>query len=139
MKELIIAGVGRQTMTSLEISELVESRHDKVKQSIERLAKRGVIGLPPMGENPTSEVGGRPGTVYLLDKRSSLIVVAQLSPEFTARVVDRWQELEQAVADQPQNNFQLPDFTNPAAHNGCRLSSDQHSLNPSSDERSNKH
>ncbi len=26
------------TMTSLEISELVESRHDKVKQSIERLS-----------------------------------------------------------------------------------------------------
>ncbi|KAF1014473.1 MAG: hypothetical protein GAK31_01958 [Stenotrophomonas maltophilia] len=31
-------------------------------------------------------------------KRDSIIVVAQLSPEFTARLVDRWQELEAKVA-----------------------------------------
>lgn len=35
-------------MTSIEIAELVGSRHDKVKQSIERLAARGVIRNPPM-------------------------------------------------------------------------------------------
>lgn len=34
--------------------------------------------------------------VYLIGKRDSYVVVAQLSPEFTARLVDRWQELEQA-------------------------------------------
>jgi len=79
-------------MTSLEIAELVESRHDKVKQSIERLAKREVVELPPMGE--VKNHLGQMVQVYSLDKRSSLIVVAQLSPEFTARVVDRWQELE---------------------------------------------
>lgn len=28
-------------------------------------------------------------------KRDSIIVVAQLSPEFTARLVDRWKELEE--------------------------------------------
>jgi len=33
-----------------------------------------------------------------LGKRNSIIVVAQLSPEFTARLVDRWQELEAAQA-----------------------------------------
>lgn len=37
------------TMTSIEIADLVESRHDKVKQSIERLADRNVIQIPPMG------------------------------------------------------------------------------------------
>ncbi|EML0364335.1 phage antirepressor KilAC domain-containing protein [Providencia rettgeri] len=83
------------TVTSIEISELVESRHDKVKQSIERLAKRGVIAFPPMGEKPTE---GRPVSFYLFSgekgKRDSIIVVAQLMPEFTARLVDRWQELE---------------------------------------------
>lgn len=86
---------GALTMTSLEISELVESRHDKVKQSIERLSERGVITLPPLGEKPTA---GRPSTFYIFSgekgKRDSIIVVAQLSPEFTARLVDRWQELE---------------------------------------------
>lgn len=87
-------------MTSLEIAELVESRHDKVKQSIERLVKRDVITQPPMGNESYRDGSGRNVTVgiYLFEgergKRDSTIVVAQLSPEFTARLVDRWQELE---------------------------------------------
>lgn len=87
-------------MSSREIAELLGSRHDKVKQSIERLVARGVIVQPPMGDEQDTDAMGRPRitSVYRLDKRSSLIVVAQLSPEFTARVVDRWQELEDAIA-----------------------------------------
>lgn len=91
------------SMTSEEIAELVGSRHDKVKQSIERLSERGVITLPPMGEKPTA---GRPSTFYIFSgekgKRDSIIVVAQLSPEFTARLVDRWQELENRKHYLPQ-------------------------------------
>jgi anti-repressor protein len=93
------------TMSSREIAELVESRHDKVKQSIERLAERGIVTFTPMGEKSK---GGRPGTEYLVNKRDSYVVVAQLCPEFTARLVDRWQELES------KNLISLPDFTNPA-------------------------
>jgi len=97
MNALIATGTtSKPTMTSLEISELVESRHDNVKQSIERLASRGIIELPTMQE--VKNHLGQAVLVYQLDKRSSLIVVAQLSPEFTARVVDRWQELEAQVA-----------------------------------------
>jgi phage regulator Rha-like protein len=36
--------------------------------------------------------------VYVVNKRDSYVVVAQLSPEFTARLVDRWQELEAQAA-----------------------------------------
>lgn len=83
------------SMTSLEIAELVEARHDSVKRAVERLATRTVITLPPLVEKPTS---GRPSTFYVFEgeqgKRDSYVVVAQLSPEFTARLVDRWQELE---------------------------------------------
>lgn len=88
------------TMSSREIAELVESRHDKVKQSIERLAERGVIVRPPMGAEHFADAMGRPRSesVFYLGKRDSYVVVAQLSPEFTARLVDRWQELEAAVA-----------------------------------------
>jgi phage regulator Rha-like protein len=84
------------TMSSLEISRLVESRHDVVKTSMERLAEKGVITLPPLVE--VSNVGMGPKTieVYQVNKRDSYVVVAQLSPEFTARLVDRWQELEAA-------------------------------------------
>jgi anti-repressor protein len=34
--------------------------------------------------------------VYLLTKRDTYVIVAQLSPAFTARLVDRWQALENA-------------------------------------------
>ncbi len=57
---------------------------------------RNVITSPQIEEKPTA---GRPTTVYLFEgeqgKRDSIIVVAQLCPEFTARLVDRWQQLEQ--------------------------------------------
>ena len=96
------------TMSSLDISELVGSRHDNVKISIERLAKSGVIQLPAMQEKPTN---GRSAIVYIFSgeqgKRDSIVVVAQLSPEFTAALVDRWQELERGAP-------KLPDFNNPA-------------------------
>lgn len=82
-------------MTSREIAELVDARHDSVKRAIERLAGRAVIELPPTVEIPTAtkstaayQFTGEQG------KRDSIIVVAQLCPEFTARLVDRWQELE---------------------------------------------
>lgn len=98
-------------MNSQEIADLVQSRHDKVKQSIERLVSRGVIELPPMGEIKTAT---KPSAIYIFSgdkgKRDSLVVVAQLSPEFTGVIVDRWIELEKQ-ASAPT----LPDFTNPVA------------------------
>lgn len=88
------------TMSSLEISDLVEARHDSVRRTIERLVERDVITVPPMVETPTPG-GGKPTKVYLVGKRDSYVVVAQLSPEFTARLVDRWQELEKAQVARP--------------------------------------
>lgn len=98
------------TMTSREIAELVESRHDTVKLCIERLADRGTITLPPMVEVSNSGAGPKVIAEYHVGKRDSYVIVAQLSPEFTARLVDRWQELEAAAS-----LAGLPDFTNPAA------------------------
>jgi phage antirepressor YoqD-like protein len=102
------------TMSSREIAEVVDSRHDKVKQSIERLVQRGVISQPPMGDVVTMQQQPNGGVkevkvaVYHVSKRDSYVVVAQLSPEFTARLVDRWQELEERAAKPA-----LPDFSDP--------------------------
>lgn len=84
------------TMSSREIAELVDSRHDDVKRSIDRLVERGVIVQPPLADEPGTDSLGRPRVtqVYRIGKRDSYVIVAQLSPEFTARLVDRWQELE---------------------------------------------
>jgi len=93
----------KPTMTSLEIAGLVESRHDSVKRTIERLANQAVISLPPLVEVKVQrERREETVSAYRFSdeqgKRDSIVVVAQLSPEFTARLVDRWQELEKEKA-----------------------------------------
>ncbi|WP_238880864.1 Rha family transcriptional regulator [Escherichia coli] len=93
----------KASMTSVEIAELVGKRHDNVKRTIETLAKGGVV------RSPQIEVSERINNLgfkvqhehYLFEgeqgKRDSIIVVAQLCPEFTARLVDRWRELEEQI------------------------------------------
>lgn len=84
------------TMTSREIAELVESRHDSVKRTIERLISSGVIQSPPMVN--FKNINNVEGQEYIFTgeqgKRDSYVVVGQLCPEFLAKVIDRWQELE---------------------------------------------
>ncbi|MGX2790005.1 phage antirepressor KilAC domain-containing protein [Escherichia coli] len=90
-------------MNSIEISELVGKRHDNVKRTIETLANNGVIRLPQIEVfEKINNLGLLRGVdAYVFEgeqgKRDSIIVVAQLCPEFTARLVDRWQELEKRV------------------------------------------
>ena len=83
----------QKTMTSLEIAELVNSRHDSVKRTIERLVSSFSISQPPLVDGEKS-ANGTTVKHYLIGKRDSYVIVAQLSPEFTAALVDRWQELE---------------------------------------------
>ncbi|ECK9010678.1 hypothetical protein AID11_07220 [Salmonella enterica subsp. enterica] len=92
------------SMTSKEISELVSKRHDNVKRTIEKLAKDGVIRHPQIEDYERINNLGFLVTdkcyrfIGEQGRRDSIVVVAQLSPEFTGRMVDRWQELERKVA-----------------------------------------
>jgi len=88
------------TMSSREIADLVEKRHDNVLRTIESLLARGTIALPQLEEVPNDGPGPKMIRQYRVGKRDSYVIVAQLSPEFTARLVDRWQELE-ATAPAP--------------------------------------
>ena len=101
MSQIMKFGNPEATMSSREIAEVVESRHDSVKRTIERLAADSLITFTPTVE-PTLG-GGKPTEVYHVNKRDSYVVVARLSPKFTARLVDRWQELENQ-----QPVFQIP-------------------------------
>ena len=78
------AGAVPLTMSTLASKELLGRRHDSVKRTVERLAHRGLFTLPPMVETSYIDSAGKRQwtSVYLLDKRSSCIVVAQQSPEF---------------------------------------------------------
>ena len=113
----ILTQNNQQSMTSQQIAELVETRHSLVKQSIERLVAKGSISQPPL-VNGIKAANGVTPTHYVFTgeqgKRDSYVVVAQLSPEFTAALVDRWQELEQQVSASNPVAPALPNFTNPA-------------------------
>ncbi|XWY20210.1 Rha family transcriptional regulator [Bisgaard Taxon 45] len=83
----------RLTMSSREIASLINKNHSDLCRSIERLMAKGVI----KGDQPMAYTHPQNGQIYYeyhLEKRDCLIVVAQNCPEFTAVIVDRWQELE---------------------------------------------
>ena len=81
-------------MTSREIADLVGSRHDNVKRTIETLVDRGVITRPQIEDESYVDGSGRTVVtkVFVFSgkarKRDSLVVVAQLSPECTARLAE---------------------------------------------------
>lgn len=109
----------KASMTSQDIADLVGSRHSDVKRSIERLADRNIIQKPPMafierinnlGITVKDEVYSFEGES---GKRDSIVVVAQLRPELTAQIVDRWRELESGEAlpySYAQQSVINPDF-----------------------------
>ena len=108
MNQLTILSNTVVTMSSLEIAELVQSRHYDVKRSIERLAEKGVIRLPPMAfsENINNLGFAVKSEMYVFTgeqgKLDSITVVAQLCPQFTAALVKRWYELENQQPKLPQ-------------------------------------
>ncbi len=89
------------TMSSRDIAELTDKRHDNVKRAIGSLAEAKIITLPQIEETSFLNSIGRTQHTqsYIFHgeqgKRDSIIVVAQLCPQFTAHLVDRWYELEQ--------------------------------------------
>ncbi|MFW5390438.1 hypothetical protein V1951_03925 [Yersinia sp. 2544 StPb PI] len=104
MKNQITLTGQQLSMSHKQIADLVGSRPDNVKVSIERLAERGVIRLPAtqeieeinnLGLIVTREYYNFEGDV---GKRDSIVVVAQLCPEYTAQLVDNWQALENEVS-----------------------------------------
>lgn len=89
------------TMSSRDIAYLVESRHSDVCKSIKRLIEQSII----QGYTATPYTHPQNSQTYYeyhINKRDTYVIVAQLSPAFTARLVDRWQELED------QNQFKVP-------------------------------
>lgn len=81
-----------KTMSSREIAELTGSRHDAVRKSARRLEADQIL-TSPLAESAFRTNSGSHQEFHF-NKRDSLVLVARLSPEFTAVIVDRWQELE---------------------------------------------
>ncbi|OOF68312.1 phage antirepressor KilAC domain-containing protein [Rodentibacter caecimuris] len=79
------------TMSSREIAELTHKEHKNVMRVIRDLIEQNLVAqIEPL----KFEYRNQWFDYYELNKRDTLVVVARLSPEFTAAVIDRWQELE---------------------------------------------
>ena len=92
------------TMSSREIAELTGKEHKNVIRTVKDLMAAEI--LDAQIEPLKFEYRGQWFDYYELNKRDSLVLVARLSPEFTAHIVDRWQELEKQVK---QTNVDLHD------------------------------
>lgn len=126
MSNLSLISGHEPTMSSREIAELCDKRHDNVRRTMDTLHARGVIAVT-QSEEPTTG-GGKPATVYHVNKRDSYVVVAQLSPEFTARLVDRWQELERHASEGPKLPTTFAEALRLAAEQAERLEQQQAQL-----------
>lgn len=91
MQQILSTG-NTLTMSSREIADLTGRRHDNVMRVCRDLKATGVT--PQIEESPFDHLGNT-YFEFRLSKRDSLVLVARLSPEFTAKVVDRWLALEQ--------------------------------------------
>lgn len=92
----ILTQNNQQSMTSQQIADLVEKRHDSVKRTIDFLVKDNAIQLPHHAEVKNHLGQSVMNYVFSGDqgRLDSIVVVAQLSPKFTAALVKRWDELE---------------------------------------------
>lgn len=90
-------------MSSREIADLLCKNHSDIKRSAKRLSDAGIL-TQPLAESEFNHRGNT-YTEYLLVKRDCLVLVAQNSPEFTAAIVDRWQELENNQASRLPQTF----------------------------------
>ena len=79
-------------MSSREIADIAEARHNDVVATIDRLFDKGLLRSSRKSRHENT--GGRPIEVYDLVERDVYLVVAGYSDEVRARIIDRWQELE---------------------------------------------
>ena len=91
------------TMGTREVAKLLNKNHSDIKRSAKRLHGAGIL-TQPVAESEFTH-NGNTYKEYRLQKRDCLILVAQNSPEFTAAIVDRWQELESRQQPQLPQTF----------------------------------
>ena len=114
--DLIQFGESRQTMSSLEIAKLTGKPHNDVMKAIRAMepswekVSQGKFSLSSRKvEQPNGGIREYP--CYELTKTECLYVATKFNDEARAKLVLRWEELEQKQRSQM---LQLPDFTDPA-------------------------
>ena len=100
------------TMSSLEIADLTGKRHDHVMVDIGKMLSDLGKAAPDFSGTAFYEVNNakRERKIYNLPKRETLILVSGYSVAMRARIIDRWQELEEANKNK---GIFMPNFSDP--------------------------
>ena len=102
---LVINNQAGATMSSIEIAQLCEKRHDNVTSDIRKMLAELDLSTPDFSGVYLAE-NGQQYECFHLPRRECDILIAGYSIKYRAAIVDRWRELEAGV--------QLPNFSNPA-------------------------
>ncbi len=96
------------TMSSLDIAELCEVRHDNVMRDIRYMMEElHGEGVALKFEGYYIAENGKRNPCYHLPKRETLILISGYRLDIRARIIDRWQELENQARTQSHG---LPDL-----------------------------
>ena len=114
--DLIQFGESKQTMSSLEIAKLTGKPHNDVLKAIRAMEpawEKICQGKFSLTSRKVAQPNGgeREVPCYELTKTECLYVATKFNDEARAKLVLRWEELEQK---QRAQMLQLPDFTDPA-------------------------
>ena len=96
MNELIQNSFNALTMSSREIATLTGKKHYHVMCDIEILAVELELDESKF-EHIYTDSQNREQTEYLLDKETCLCLVATYDAKQRMKIIERWQELEQAT------------------------------------------
>ena len=98
-----------KTMSSLEIAELTGKQHKNVLVDIRKMMDDLGINSAEFTAQYKDSIG-RSLVMFNLPKRETLILVSGYSVAMRARIIDRWQELEEA---NKSNGIFMPNFSDP--------------------------
>ncbi|OPB31429.1 Rha family transcriptional regulator [Bartonella sp. AR 15-3] len=99
------------TMSSREIAELCDKRHDNIVRDIRQICTDLKIEVSKFQGNYKDSTG-RKLVCYNLPKRECLILVSGYSTILRAKIIDRWIELERQIQIDYDNDtrFDLPSY-----------------------------
>ena len=112
MNNEIIKFNDQQTMSSLDIAQVTGKPHNDVLKAIRNMEpswEKVAQGKFSLGSYKDANNQSRP--CYYLNKRECLYIATKFNDEARAKLIIRWEELEQK---ERTTMTALPDFTNPA-------------------------
>ena len=102
MNDLMINQV--LTMSSREIATLCDKRHDNVMADIRKMLDELDIYAPDFSGTFITEQGNQ-YECFNLPKRECLILISGYNVKIRTKIIDRWQQLEQATAPRLPQTF----------------------------------